>query len=78
MRCLATKAIPCDCSTIQLKFSKLQRIQFEELINRAEPGSREIKLEKRKEVNEMMRQFRDPSPGADEVGDRELMGRGGW
>ncbi|KAL7899675.1 hypothetical protein HDV63DRAFT_320100 [Trichoderma sp. SZMC 28014] len=54
---------------------KLQKERLEELVPRAEAGTRERKLEKRQEVNEKMRQFRDKSPGG-EVGDGELMGGG--
>lgn len=54
---------------------KLQKERLEELAPRAEAGTRERKLEKRQEVNEKMRQFRDKSPGG-EVRDGELMGGG--
>ncbi|PTB77800.1 hypothetical protein M440DRAFT_1375328 [Trichoderma longibrachiatum ATCC 18648] len=54
---------------------KLQKERLEELVPRAEAGTRERKLEKRQEVNEKMRQFRDKSPGG-EVRDSELMGGG--
>lgn len=54
---------------------KLQKERLEELVPRAEAGTRERKLEKRQEVNEKMRQFRDKSPGG-EVRDGELMGGG--
>lgn len=54
---------------------KLQKERLEELLPRAEAGTRERKLEKRQEVNEKMRQFRDKSPGG-EVRDSELMGGG--
>ncbi|KAG6039543.1 hypothetical protein E4U41_002471 [Claviceps citrina] len=55
----------------------LQKERLEELVPRAEPGTRERKLEKKKEVNETMRQFRDrsPAPGL-EVGDAQLLGTG--
>ncbi|KAL2147263.1 hypothetical protein VTI28DRAFT_10253 [Corynascus sepedonium] len=47
----------------------------EALPPRADPGSRERRLEKRKELNEELRGFRDRSPpGAVEVGEGELMG----
>lgn len=54
---------------------KLQKERLEDLVPRAEAGTRERKLEKRQEVNEKMRQFRDKSPGG-EVRDTELMGGG--
>ncbi|KAL7907090.1 hypothetical protein GGI35DRAFT_77840 [Trichoderma velutinum] len=54
---------------------KLQKERLEELVPRAEAGTRERKLEKRQEVNEKMRQFREKSPGG-EVRDTELMGGG--
>ncbi|KAK5995148.1 Protein GRISEA [Cladobotryum mycophilum] len=53
----------------------LQKEQLEELVPRAEAGTRERKLEKRQEVNDKMRQFREKSPGM-EVGDKDLMGGG--
>ncbi|PTB68975.1 hypothetical protein BBK36DRAFT_1192622 [Trichoderma citrinoviride] len=54
---------------------KLQKERLEELVPRAETGTRERKLEKRQEVNDKMRQFREKSPGG-EVRDSELMGGG--
>ncbi|OTB11128.1 hypothetical protein K445DRAFT_322317 [Daldinia sp. EC12] len=55
-----------------------QRARLEELVPRAEPGTRERRLEKKREVNEKMRGFREKSPGAiGEVGEAELMGGGG-
>ncbi|KAH6605725.1 rna helicase [Trichoderma cornu-damae] len=54
---------------------KLQKERLEELVPRAEAGTRERKLEKRQETNEKMRQFRERSPGA-EVRDSDLMGGG--
>ncbi|KAI1807843.1 hypothetical protein F4811DRAFT_504802 [Daldinia bambusicola] len=54
-----------------------QRARLEELVPRAEPGTRERRLEKKREVNEKMRGFRDKSPGGGaEVGEAELMGGG--
>ncbi len=55
---------------------KLQKEQLEELVPRAEPGTRERKLEKRQAVNEKMRSFRDKSPGGDEVAETDLVGGG--
>ncbi|KAH7020964.1 uncharacterized protein B0I36DRAFT_27423 [Microdochium trichocladiopsis] len=53
----------------------LQKERLEDLVPRADPGSRERRLEKRREVNDKMRSFRDASPTA-EVDDRDLMGGG--
>ncbi|KAK3381607.1 hypothetical protein B0H63DRAFT_209752 [Podospora didyma] len=55
---------------------RLQKEQLEELVPRADPGSRERKLEKRQAVNEKMRAFRDPSPGVGEVEEKDLLGGG--
>ncbi len=59
---------------------KQQREQLEELAPRAEAGTRERQLEKRRETRDKMRAFRDgKSPGAgdaDAVGDKELLGAG--
>ncbi|KAI0888234.1 uncharacterized protein GGS22DRAFT_198051 [Annulohypoxylon maeteangense] len=54
---------------------KQQRERLEELAPRAEPGTRERKLEKKREVGDKMRGFRERSPGG-EVGEAELMGGG--
>ncbi|KAK8919484.1 hypothetical protein H634G_03266 [Metarhizium anisopliae BRIP 53293] len=54
----------------------VQKERLEELVPRAEPGTRERKLEKKKEVNDKMRQFRDKSPGLEAGDERELMGGG--
>ncbi|RAL58594.1 hypothetical protein DID88_003954 [Monilinia fructigena] len=53
---------------------KEQKEALEELVPRAEAGTRERQLEKKKEVNEKMKSFRERSPGAAEVPDTELMG----
>ncbi|KAH8884656.1 hypothetical protein GQ53DRAFT_627623, partial [Thozetella sp. PMI_491] len=53
----------------------LQKERLDELLPRAEPGTRERQLEKRKLLAETMRAFRDPSPDR-EVGDQDLMGSG--
>ncbi|KAI1842037.1 hypothetical protein JX266_011792 [Neoarthrinium moseri] len=53
-----------------------QKARLEDLVPRAEAGTRERKLEKKKEVNEKMKSFRERSPGAAEVNDSELMGGG--
>ncbi|KAG6000118.1 hypothetical protein E4U21_005812 [Claviceps maximensis] len=54
----------------------LEKERLEELAPRAEPGTRERKLEKKKEVNEKMRQFRDKSPGMEGASEAQLMGGG--
>lgn len=54
-----------------------QKARLDELVPRAEAGTRERALEKKKEVNEKMKGFREKSPGgAAEVNDGELMGGG--
>jgi hypothetical protein len=55
---------------------KAQNAALDELVPRAEAGTRERQLEKKKEVNEKMKSFREKSPGAAEVPDTELMGGG--
>lgn len=55
---------------------KEQKAALDELVPRAEAGTRERQLEKKKEVNEKMKSFREKSPGAAEVPDTELMGEG--
>lgn len=54
----------------------LQREHLDELVPRAEPGTRERMLEKRAAVAEKMRSFRDKSPGMEAGNERELMGDG--
>ncbi|KAK8037911.1 hypothetical protein PG994_014678 [Apiospora phragmitis] len=55
-----------------------QKARLEELVPRAETGTRERQLEKKREVNEKLRSFRERSPGgaAEVVDDKELMGGG--
>ncbi|PQE04408.1 hypothetical protein CJF31_00010385 [Rutstroemia sp. NJR-2017a BVV2] len=53
---------------------KEQKAALDELVPRAEAGTRERQLEKKKEVNEKMKSFREKSPGAAEVPDSDLMG----
>ena len=55
---------------------KAQKEALDELVPRAEPGSRERQLEKKKELNDKMASFREKSP-VDEVDDSTLMGGGG-
>jgi hypothetical protein len=55
---------------------KAQKSALDELAPRAEAGTRERQIEKKKEVNEKMKSFREKSPGAAEVPDTELMGGG--
>jgi hypothetical protein len=55
----------------------LQKERLDELVPRAEAGTRERMLEKKAAVADKMRSFRDKSPGAMEVTDeKELMGGG--
>ncbi|KAL2119737.1 hypothetical protein VTJ04DRAFT_6698 [Mycothermus thermophilus] len=44
---------------------------------RADPGSRERKLEKRRALNEKLRAFREKSPGMDELAEEDVMGGSG-
>lgn len=53
---------------------KEQKEALDELVPRAEAGTRERQLEKKKELNEKMKSIREKSPGAAEVPDNELMG----
>ncbi|KAJ4418272.1 hypothetical protein N0V82_005663 [Gnomoniopsis sp. IMI 355080] len=54
-----------------------QKEALDELVPRAEPGTRERKLEKKAAVNEKMRSFREKGDAAvEEVDDGELMGGG--
>ncbi|KAK6003732.1 hypothetical protein QM012_009503 [Aureobasidium pullulans] len=54
---------------------KLQKERLEELNPRAEPGSRERQLEKKREKAVANRAFREEkSPGAEEVGESDLIG----
>ncbi|KAF5657768.1 copper-activated transcription factor [Fusarium heterosporum] len=55
----------------------LQKERLDELVPRAEAGTRERMLEKKAVVADKMRSFRDKSPGTMEVADeKELMGGG--
>ncbi|KAF4595593.1 RNA helicase HEL117-like protein [Ophiocordyceps camponoti-floridani] len=54
---------------------KQQKERLEELAPRAEAGTHERRMEKRRETNDKMRQFRDKSPG-DGVAEKDLMGGG--
>lgn len=57
---------------------KLQEGRLDELVPRAEAGTRERQLEKKREKAEANRSFREArSPGADEVGEGDLMGEDG-
>lgn len=56
---------------------KSQKAALDELVPRAEAGTRERQLEKKREVNDKMKSFREKSPGAAEVPDSELMGDAG-
>lgn len=57
---------------------KEQKERLDELASRAAPGTRERQLEKKRELNEKMRSFRDKSPGAvEEIKESDLMGDDG-
>lgn len=57
---------------------KVQKERLEELAPRADPGSRERQLEKKREVTASNRAFADAKEGgADEVGEGDLMGDDG-
>lgn len=58
------------------KDREAQREALDELAPRAAAGTHERRLEKKKEVNDKMRAFRDKSPDG-EVDDSTLMGGGG-
>lgn len=53
-----------------------QKERLDEILPRADAGTRERKLEKRQAVNDKMREFRDKSPGMDGGDEKELMGGG--
>lgn len=53
-----------------------QKERLDELVPRADPGSRERKIEKRQAVNAKMREFRDKSPGMEGPDESEVMGGG--
>lgn len=53
-----------------------QKDALEELIPRSVPGTRERQIEKKRELNEKMKQFREKSPGATDIPDTELLGGG--
>ncbi|KAH0548256.1 hypothetical protein GP486_008038 [Trichoglossum hirsutum] len=55
---------------------KLQREQLDELVPRADAGTRERRLEKKREVNDKMRAFREKSP-VEELREADLMGDDG-
>lgn len=57
---------------------KMQKERMEELAPRADPGSRERQLEKKRETTGTLQSFRDAKEGGDvEVGESELMGDDG-
>lgn len=53
-----------------------QKERLDELVPRAEPGTRERQLEKKALVNEKMRSFREGGDAMEEVGEKDLMGGG--
>ncbi|KAI5464694.1 hypothetical protein BGZ63DRAFT_401617 [Mariannaea sp. PMI_226] len=54
----------------------LQKERLDDLVPRAEAGTRERQLEKKQLLNEKMRSFREKSPGMDAGDEREIMGGG--
>ena len=55
-----------------------QKERLEEMVPRADPGSRERQLEKRREATATLHAFRkEKSPGAEEVGEADLLGDDG-
>jgi hypothetical protein len=57
---------------------KAQKDRLEELVPRADPGSRERQLEKKRETTTTLKDFRDAKEGGDvEVGEADLMGEDG-
>lgn len=54
----------------------LQKAALDELVPRAEAGTRERQLEKKKELNEKLKGFREKETGVEEVPETELMGGG--
>ncbi|TQS37639.1 hypothetical protein Golomagni_01879 [Golovinomyces magnicellulatus] len=55
---------------------KEQKAALDELIPRSAPNTRERQIEKKKELNEKMKVFREKSPGTADIPDTELMGGG--
>ena len=53
-----------------------QKDRLDELVPRADAGTRERKLEKRAALNDKLRAFRDRSPGAADVPEADLLGGG--
>lgn len=61
------------------EYRKLHKERLDELVPKAEPGTKERQLEKKREKAESSRAFREArSPGAEEVGEGELMGDEGF
>ncbi|KAI9900598.1 hypothetical protein N3K66_004860 [Trichothecium roseum] len=54
----------------------LQKERLDEVAPRADAGSHERKMEKRRLVNDKMREFRDKDGGTEPVDDKQLMGGG--
>lgn len=55
---------------------RAQAERLDELVPRAAAGTRERQLEKKREINEKMKSFRDKGDGQVEVPDEEIMGGG--
>lgn len=80
-RCAELLADDATLARADLRFDRkqdrtAQREALDELLPRAAAGTHERRLEKKKEVNDKMRAFRDKSPDG-EVDDSTLMGGGG-
>ncbi|KAJ4305009.1 hypothetical protein N0V90_000538 [Kalmusia sp. IMI 367209] len=57
---------------------KAQKERLDELVPRADPGSRERQLEKKRETTSVLKDYRDAKEGGDvEVGEADLMGDDG-
>jgi hypothetical protein len=58
---------------------RAQKERLDELVPRADPGSRERQLEKKRETTGTLKEFRDAKEGGDvEMGDADLMGDDGF
>ncbi|CCU81923.1 hypothetical protein BGHDH14_bgh02662 [Blumeria hordei DH14] len=72
---LTDASVRRDEHKLTRKLTKRERnADLDELVPRAPPGTRERQLEKKKDLNEKLKSFRERSPGAVEVPEAELMG----
>lgn len=75
----AEEAAQADLAALRLARKAdrtIQKERLDELVPRAEAGTRERQLEKKALVNEKMRSFREKGDTMEEVGDKDLMGGG--